>query len=198
MDAYWGLHTSKTQTLVYNSIPWMKKAIGEKQGLNEISSEFLPDSYLLPKDAKLFESIQKHSPDMLFIVKALNSWSGRGVSIHKAQDIVISSDIVVVQQYIASPMLYQDQYKFDIRFWVLRTSNQAYYYPDAYLRIARKPYTRESLTDKCVHVTNGEVQKKCGSVVKGSVWLLDMENGSILLDQCRRAAADVLEVSMVI
>lgn len=69
----------------------------------------------------------------------------------------------IVQRYIMNPLL-TENYKFDIRCYMLIASNDPYrvYYHPGYCRRTLKPYSDDLATiqDPLIHLTNAAVQKK--------------------------------------
>ena len=71
---------------------------------------------------------------------------------------------LIVQQYIANPMLYNGR-KFDIRTFMLISTNngllRAYWYQDGYVRTSSYIWKLEEITDPLIHLTNDAIQKNC-------------------------------------
>ncbi len=102
----------------------------------------------------------------LWILKPVGSSRGRGICLVSTPEDVASASAeepVVVQRYIASPLLVQG-YKFDLRLYVAVTSFnplEAFLCTEGFARFATLPFTLDpvQLGNKLVHLTNSSVQK---------------------------------------
>ena len=152
--------------------------LGRKDGLAKILTEqqrrlggheynFIPRTFTLPADrASLERAIAEGSlqGDGAFIVKPLNSSRGRGIHLCSDLDELELDAKVLVQEYIAKPLLLQER-KFDLRIYVLVTSFEplrAYTFEQGLARFATQPYSPPSaydVGDRSAHLTNYSINK---------------------------------------
>jgi hypothetical protein len=98
-----------------------------------------------------------------WIVKPVGLSRGRGISLVRELSQVQYGDQVIVQQYVADPLLVHG-YKFDMRLYVLVTSFnplEAFIYEDGFARFTTTPYSIDpnKTDDLFVHLTNSSIQK---------------------------------------
>lgn len=104
---------------------------------------FYPKSWVCPvdmHDLREFWSSKKYPP--MLICKPEASCQGRGIFITKKIDDIPREKIYVVQQYLKYPWLL-NQYKFDLRIYVLVTSCdplKIFLYKDGLARFATEKY----------------------------------------------------------
>lgn len=97
----------------------------------------------------------------IWIMKPVALSRGRGISLVNALSDVVYGEQVVIQEYIANPLLL-DGYKFDLRLYVLVTSFnplEAFFYEDGFVRLCTRPYEDADLSNLFVHLTNSSIQK---------------------------------------
>jgi len=194
---YWGLKWDKVQDFSQllpsqhiSTFPGIEKLICRKDTLHmsavraktifgkNVIDSFMPWSFLVqPNETtnrlNLVQKIKEFEKDQLkltWALKAMNSWSGRGVSIFSSDELLrriesLNQTKVVVQKYIHNPLTLEG-YKFDTRWWALITSLsplRVYMIPNAYVRVGSTKYdpSESYFGDKCMHITSGAVQKKC-------------------------------------
>ena len=168
--------------------------ICEKAGLYEalmkmykgIRPIWLPQTYVMPKDAKTLSSIIKRVGCSSWIVKPNGKNRGNGIAILDAttlsRKLGTLEDRTVVQSYLAKPMLLEGR-KFDMRMYLLvscRAPFKAYFAP-GYVRRCVRPYSVPTNgMDISIHLTNQSVQKaKCPeynndeNVKDDSVWTVE-------------------------
>lgn len=134
--------------------------------------DFLPETYVLPKQMDEFLAVHEAKPDHIWIVKPNASSQGKGIYLMKnLEDLPQSQEeITVVSEYIHRPLLIQGL-KFDIRVYVLVTSFEplrAYVYREGLIRFASQPYSTEDkhLNDAYRHLTNYSINKKADNFVE--------------------------------
>jgi hypothetical protein len=65
----------------------------------------------------------------------------------------------VIQKYIEKPLLFKNR-KFDLRVWVLVTSDmKPYIFRECYVRLSTEAYKLDNFNEKFVHLTNNALQK---------------------------------------
>lgn len=138
---------------------------------------------------------QNHSDNRYWAIKAVDSWSGAGVQVMTSTDALQflkaaenSSSSVVLQQYVHNPLALYGR-KFDTRWWALIISLEpltVYVLPNAYVRTAELPYSLspESMTFRCAHLTNGEIQKQCKATCKNRARLKDWKEREYFREAC--------------
>lgn len=125
-----------------------------------------------PIDIKNYlESIEQSDPQYklrgtgnVWIVKP--GWMSRGRGIKVLKDFESIQNSVregpwVIQKYIENPLLIKNR-KFDIRQWVLITSNttlNAYFYTRCYLRFSADYYDISNIDNLYIHLTNNSIAK---------------------------------------
>eukprot|EP00873_Tetraselmis_striata_P044561 jgi/Tetstr1/464825/TSEL_009564.t1 len=112
----------------------------------------MPPTFTLPKEySSWVEAFGKgvvEAPEEggnLWIMKPVGSSRGRGISLVSAVDDIVHGEQVVMQKYIARPLLI-DGYKFDLRLYVLVTSFnplEAWLYQEGFARFATSKYTTD-------------------------------------------------------
>ena len=131
---------------------------------------FVPDTYILPNDAEIFEKIYKKNKHILWIVKPVNMSRGRGV--HLLKDINELKDLIkkskeentipdLINRYLDKPHLINKK-KYDLRIYVLVTSFsplKIYLYQNGLVRFATEDYRQGDYDNIYVHVTNYSINK---------------------------------------
>uniref|UniRef100_A0A8C5M3P0 Tubulin--tyrosine ligase-like protein 5 n=1 Tax=Leptobrachium leishanense TaxID=445787 RepID=A0A8C5M3P0_9ANUR len=147
--------------------------------------DFMPKSYLLPKEYEGFRQAFQKRPGQLWIKKPVASSCGCGIKVIDSMKEVSKRETAVVSSYISNPLLING-YKFDLRLYVLVTSYSPlviYLYQDGLTRFATEKYqpTGDSLRNKFMHLTNTSVNKKSSKYVNsddqevedhGNLWSL--------------------------
>uniref|UniRef100_A0A8C5M5L8 Tubulin--tyrosine ligase-like protein 5 n=1 Tax=Leptobrachium leishanense TaxID=445787 RepID=A0A8C5M5L8_9ANUR len=126
--------------------------------------DFMPKSYLLPKEYEGLKQAFQKRPGQLWIKKPVASACGCGIKVIDSMKEVSKGETAVVSSYISNPLLING-YKFDLRLYVLVTSYSPlviYLYQDRLTRFATEKYqpTGDSLRNKFMHLTNTSVNKK--------------------------------------
>jgi len=128
-------------------------------------SEICPQTFLLPRESKKFLDAFEETPG-LWILKPVWLSRGRGVKLVSEISDVTYSRPVVIQRYILNPLLL-NSFKFDLRVYVVVCSFEplrAFIHRKGFARLATVPYSTraDSLSDRCMHLTNVAVQKEGG------------------------------------
>ncbi|KAJ0402221.1 hypothetical protein ATCC90586_002202 [Pythium insidiosum] len=98
----------------------------------------------------------------IWIMKPVALSRGRGISLVNDLTQVVYGEQVVIQEYIATPLLL-DGYKFDLRVYVLVTSFnplEAFFYEEGFVRLCTQPYKDSDLSNLFIHLTNSSIQKE--------------------------------------
>ncbi len=124
----------------------------------------MPQTFVLPQAYTDFVvAFRTASPPGIWILKPIESSRGRGITLVDSLVQVVYSEPVVVQRYVANPLLL-DSYKFDLRLYVLVTSFQpsleAFIYTEGFVRLCTLPFQLQDLGNPLVHVTNSSVQTR--------------------------------------
>jgi hypothetical protein len=151
-------------------------AIGNKAAAH---FEIMPQTFLLPAEYTSFVkeySAQEQAkaaymtsggklPPVrnMWIVKPVGLSRGRGISMLEDLSSLTYSQSTVLQKYIDNPLCL-DEYKFDLRIYVVVTSFQpleAFIYRDGFARISTVKYSTDekSLSNLYIHLTNSSIQK---------------------------------------
>ena len=131
---------------------------------------FVPDTYILPNDAEIFENIYKKNKKSLWIVKPVNMSRGRGV--HLLKDMAELKYLIkksydekevpdLLSRYLDKPHLINNK-KYDLRIYVLVTSFSPlrfYIYYNGLVRFATEDYQKENLENIYIHITNYSINK---------------------------------------
>jgi tubulin polyglutamylase TTLL1 len=170
---------------LYDNITTYKKKLLVKKPQLAEELDFLPKTYLLPKEKDLVKNIFKSSP--VWILKPSSRARGNGIQIvtdwtalntHLEKNSQSYSRFVL-SKYIDNPLLLAGR-KFDIRLYVFVRSFQpliAYIYKEGFARMSNVPYTTEKrhAENLQVHLTNIAVQKKFSNVQESKVLLTDLQ-----------------------
>lgn len=129
--------------------------------------DFIPNSFLLPKDSNLLIKDFEQNRRKIYICKPAASSMGRGIFLSKDPYQIIekakSFKKVVVSDYISNPLLL-NSLKFDLRIYAVVTSvnpMKIYIYEEGLTRFATEPYkiNKENF-NIFTHLTNFSVNKK--------------------------------------
>ncbi|PFH34965.1 Tubulin-tyrosine ligase family protein [Besnoitia besnoiti] len=143
-----------------------QKAAGRRADFFRI----IPKTFLLPKEYTSMVSEMCEMPNQqtkqkrVWICKPKDSSQGRGIFLTNSVEDIRYTDSLVVQEYIANPLLLNGR-KFDLRLYVLVTSFnplEAFIYKQGFARIARVPFSLEPehLCNRFMHLTNAAVQSE--------------------------------------
>nr|XP_008270242.1 tubulin polyglutamylase TTLL5 isoform X4 [Oryctolagus cuniculus] len=128
----------------------------------------LPQTFLLP--AEYAEFCNSYSKDRgPWIVKPVASSRGRGVYLINNPNQISLEENILVSRYINNPLLI-DEFKFDVRLYVLVTSYDPlviYLYEEGLARFATVRYDQgaKNIRNQFMHLTNYSVNKKSGDYV---------------------------------
>jgi tubulin polyglutamylase TTLL4 len=132
--------------------------------------DYLPSSFVLPKDAVLLEIKMREDEGALWIIKPIASSCGKGIRVvSKAKEVDFRASCVVCK-YVHNPLLINGK-KFDLRLYVLVTCFdplRIYLYDNGLVRFCTQAYTtdKKSLKQKCTHLTNYSINKKAENFAK--------------------------------
>jgi tubulin polyglutamylase TTLL4 len=154
-----------------------------KHGKREFG--FVPRTFLLPQDLSLFRQVwQKNGGKEKWIIKPPASARGSGIRVVHRWSQIPKKRSVVVQRYIARPLLIHGA-KFDLRLYVLVTSFnplKIYMYSNGLVRFASVKYNDDInyLSDRFMHLTNYSINKysasytdnNCADSRSGHKWTL--------------------------
>ena len=140
------------------------------------SFDFLPLSFDLPKDYRMFVEEFKRNLGSVWIMKPRDRAQGKGIflfkklsdiseysGVKKSEKVVTPespADIYIVQKYINNPLLIGGK-KFDIRIYVLVTDYSpltVYLYRTGFARFTHQRYSGD-IRNTFVHLTNVSIQK---------------------------------------
>ncbi|TMW59216.1 hypothetical protein Poli38472_007361 [Pythium oligandrum] len=153
----------------------LKKNIGKYLAVGgrlKQAYDFTPMSFLLPQEyvafvtafqerARRLAAQQLPPSKNIWIMKPVALSRGRGISLVNELSQVVYGEQVVIQEYIANPLLL-DGFKFDLRLYVLVTSFnplEAFFYEDGFIRLCTRAYEDSDLSNLFVHLTNSSIQK---------------------------------------
>lgn len=127
---------------------------------------FYPRTWVLPADMLDFRSNfdQNGRSKQIFIIKPDAGCQGRGIFLTQEVDKINPGESVVAQQYIRRPLLIDD-FKFDLRLYILVTSCKPlrmFMFHDGLVRLCTEEYvkpTAQNLGEKCMHLTNYAINK---------------------------------------
>ena len=131
---------------------------------------FVPDTYILPNDAEIFENIYKKNKKSLWIVKPVNMSRGRGI--HLLKDGVELKELIkksydennipdLISKYLDKPHLINNK-KYDLRIYVLVSSFtplKFYIYYNGLVRFATEDYNKGNYDNIYIHITNYSINK---------------------------------------
>ncbi|XP_061854304.1 tubulin polyglutamylase TTLL5 isoform X3 [Colius striatus] len=147
---------------LYRNVSRMQLAHGFK------TFHILPQTFILPTEYQEF--CNSYSKDRgPWIVKPVASSSGRGVYLINNPNQIVLEDNILVSRYISNTLLIDD-FKFDVRLYVLVTSYDPlviYLYEEGLARFATVRYDQASknIKNQFMHLTNYSVNKKSGNYV---------------------------------
>mmetsp|Transcript_17086 Transcript_17086/g.32319 ORF Transcript_17086/g.32319 Transcript_17086/m.32319 type:complete len:387 (+) Transcript_17086:1363-2523(+) len=131
----------------------------------------MPTTFVLPTEFTSFlstfsciEKAKQGKNNNMWIMKPVGMSRGRGIMLINDISKVTYSSPTVIQQYLTDPLLLDD-YKFDLRLYILVTSFsplEAFMYEDGFARFSSRPFSLdvESLGEEQIHLTNSSIQKK--------------------------------------
>jgi len=140
---------------------------------------FVPQTWNFPGEYTAFQSYlrdsKKKKKQKTFIIKPANGAMGNGIKLTRTADRLMphSYENVIVQEYIEKPLL-MDNFKFDLRIYVLVTSCdplKIFIFNDGLVRMGTVEYaapTDANITCHFMHLTNYSVNKYNDAFVKTS------------------------------
>ncbi|XP_038677665.1 tubulin polyglutamylase TTLL5 isoform X1 [Scyliorhinus canicula] len=142
---------------LYKNIQRMQQTYGFKH------FNIVPQAYILPSEfQELWTAHTKEKGP--WIVKPVASSRGRGVYLVTNPNQIATDESILVSRYIRSPLLIDD-FKFDVRLYVLVTSYDplvVYLYEEGLTRFATVKYDRatRNIKNQFMHLTNYSINKK--------------------------------------
>jgi hypothetical protein len=127
--------------------------------------DFFPRTFAMPGDYDRWRAVAAAEPGVIWIRKPKRMMGGIGISLFVDPDVVEPDDGIIIQQYVADPLLLPGpRYKHSLRIYVLVTSLDplaAFIYPNGPVKFTSRPYgtSPEQLADPVVHLTNPHVQR---------------------------------------
>jgi tubulin polyglutamylase TTLL4 len=110
--------------------------------------DFVPETYILPREHRQFETAFKIS-NITWIIKPPASARGIGIKVITKLSDVPKKQSIVVSKYISNPFLI-NQRKFDLRFYILVTNFDPliiFVYRDGVVRFASQKFTFSNCVD---------------------------------------------------
>ncbi|XP_041928112.1 tubulin polyglutamylase TTLL5 isoform X2 [Alosa sapidissima] len=147
---------------LYKNIHRMQQA----HGYNNF--HFIPQTFMLPSEYQEFcNSFSKDKGP--WIIKPVASSRGRGIYLVSNPSQISLDENILVSRYINNPLLIDD-FKFDVRLYVLVTSYDPviiYLYEEGLARFATVKYEQntKNIKNQFMHLTNYSVNKKSSDYV---------------------------------
>ena len=142
----------------------LARNLGKMQRIHPEDYSFFPKTWLMPTETAELRLFLQKSKGKTLIVKPEASCQGRGIFLAKRVEDISPLERYVVQQYISKPLLLDD-YKFDLRIYVLVTGCsplRIFVHEEGLARLATEkfvPPNGTNLKDMCMHLTNYAVNK---------------------------------------
>lgn len=147
---------------LYKNIQRMQQAHGFK------NFHILPQTFVLPSEYQEFCNCfaKDNGP---WIIKPVASSRGRGIYLVSNPNQISMDENILVSRYVNNPLLIDD-FKFDVRLYVLVTSYDPlliYVYEEGLARFATVKYdlTSKNIKNTFMHLTNYSVNKKSSDYV---------------------------------
>ncbi|XP_054651709.1 tubulin polyglutamylase TTLL5 isoform X2 [Dunckerocampus dactyliophorus] len=147
---------------LYKNIQRMQEAHGFK------NFHIVPQTFVLPSEYQEFCSCYTKDKGP-WIIKPVASSRGRGIYLVSNPNQISLDENILVSRYINNPLLI-DEFKFDMRLYVLVTSYDPlliYVYEEGLARFATVKYDRtaKNIKNTFMHLTNYSVNKKSSDYV---------------------------------
>jgi len=142
----------------------LARNLGKMQRVHPEDYSFFPRTWLMPAEQAELRLFLQKSKGKTLIVKPEASCQGRGIFLAKRIEDISALERYVVQQYISKPLLLDD-YKFDLRIYVLITGCcplRIFVHEEGLARLATEKYVPPNLAnlkEACMHLTNYAVNK---------------------------------------
>jgi Tubulin-tyrosine ligase family len=125
---------------------------------------FHPETFEMPDDRAALLAAAKKEPRAIWIYKPAADSNGRGIRLLGDAASAPGRPGRIVQRYLDTPHLI-DGFKYTLRCYVAVASFEpmrAWLFADGFAKLTSRPFTaaREQLHDRCVHLTNPEVQRE--------------------------------------
>ncbi|EGD81575.1 tubulin tyrosine ligase [Salpingoeca rosetta] len=171
----------------------MKRKLEREEGKAAAKRcDFMPETFWLPHDYRMFVEEFKRKPGTVWIMKPVGSAQGKGIFLvsklselmefkrdtrfdHQQRDDE-RQQAYIVQRYLQRPYLIGGK-KFDLRIYILVTSYNPlcfWLYREGFARFSGAPFSMEDLSNAFVHLTNVAIQKQAADYdkSKGCKWLM--------------------------
>uniref|UniRef100_A0A3Q2ZHX2 Tubulin--tyrosine ligase-like protein 5 n=1 Tax=Kryptolebias marmoratus TaxID=37003 RepID=A0A3Q2ZHX2_KRYMA len=147
---------------LYKNIQRMQQTHGFK------NFHIIPQTFMLPSEFQEFRNCFAKDKGP-WIIKPVASSRGRGIYLVSNPNQIAMDENILVSRYINNPLLI-DEFKFDVRLYVLVTSYDPlliYVYEEGLARFATVKYDRASTSIKntFMHLTNYSLNKKSSDYV---------------------------------
>jgi tubulin polyglutamylase TTLL9 len=205
--------------IMYKNINRFRKQL-EKEGREDPERfAFLPLTFWLPHDYRLFVEEFKRNPGLVWIVKPSGSAQGKGIFLinkisqldafkedkrfdFSSEPSAASEDkdekvvTYIVQRYIDRPYLIGGK-KFDMRIYLMVQSYRplkCWLYREGFARFSGAVFSMEDLSNTVVHLTNVAVQKtaKGYDKNKGCKWLMSQVKQYLITRHGKEAVYQML------
>jgi tubulin polyglutamylase TTLL5 len=125
---------------------------------------FHPETFVMPDDREELLAAARRNPRAIWIYKPAADSNGRGIRLLPDAASAPRRPGRIVQRYLDAPHLL-DGFKYTLRCYVAVASFEpmrAWLFDDGFTKLTSRPFTtsREQLQDRCVHLTNPEVQRE--------------------------------------
>ncbi|XP_043911267.1 tubulin polyglutamylase TTLL6 [Protopterus annectens] len=130
-----------------------------------------PKTWCLPADYGDFQAYIRVKKHKTYICKPDSGCQGRGIFVTKSTKDIKAGEDMICQVYISKPFLI-DEFKFDLRIYVLVTSCdplRVFMYNEGLARFATMKYSDPShnnVDDACMHLTNYAINKHSENFIR--------------------------------
>ncbi|XP_008398492.1 tubulin polyglutamylase TTLL5 isoform X3 [Poecilia reticulata] len=147
---------------LYKNIQRMQQTYGFK------NFHIIPQTFVLPSESEEFRSCFAKDKGP-WIIKPVASSRGRGIYLVNNPNQILMDENILVSRYINNPLLI-DEYKFDVRLYVVVTSFNPlliYVYEEGLARFATVKYdqTTTHIKNNFMHLTNYSLNKKSSDYI---------------------------------
>ncbi|KAJ8365051.1 hypothetical protein SKAU_G00138820 [Synaphobranchus kaupii] len=130
-----------------------------------------PRTWCLPADYSDFQAYARAKKHKTYICKPDSGCQGRGIFITKSNKDIRPGEHMICQVYVSRPFII-DEFKFDLRIYVLVTSCdpfRIFLYDEGLARFCTTQYsepTNGNMEDVCMHLTNYAINKHSENFVR--------------------------------
>jgi hypothetical protein len=133
---------------------------------------FHPETFVMPDDREALLAAARRDPTAIWIYKPAADSNGRGIRLLRDAASAPRRPGRIVQRYLDAPHLL-DGFKYTMRCYLAVASfdpMRAWLFDDGFTKLTSRPFTvsREQFGDRCVHLTNPEVQRENRDVATSS------------------------------